>query len=102
MGDPPEEKVDQGGQDEGIGDINDRKEVLKDSIEGLSQEDRGRDGFRKESEMSEQDDEERPVKEKASQPEVESSLIEKLVRVLQFDALVPEEGTEKKDFKSQS
>ena len=42
------------------------------------------------------------MKEKASQPEVQTSLIEEQVRFFQFNPVVPEEGTEEKDFKSQS
>ena len=42
------------------------------------------------------------MKEEASQPEVQASLIEKEVRFLQFNPVVPKERAKEKDFKSES
>lgn len=53
LSEPSKEEIAERRKDEDIGDINDGKEVLKDTIEGLDEEDQRRHRLREEAQMSE-------------------------------------------------
>ena len=99
---PSYKKVRQGKKDDHISDIEDGKESLENPVEPLKGEYKGRNRLKKEPRVSQKNNQQGPMEGHRPQPEISARLEQKLLRLLELDLVVLEQGTEQKDVNGQS